>query len=449
MGAPEMLQPYLGEAGQDNSAVWQQIKTQSAQLTDQGLRVLLIAHHPDPTLLHDQGDDSRLPEAMQPIGLISLSDELRAEAKETLQRFIAAGVQPKIISGDNPETVAALAKQAGLPDDIMLVSGLELNEMNDEQFADAAQKATIFGRITPQQKEKLVDALRKQGNYVAMIGDGVNDVLSLKKSNLGIAMESGTQATRAVADIILMKDSFAALAPAVSEGQRIVNGMQDILRLFLTRILSMALLIVSALVIGEFPLALRNGSIVTLFSVGIPAVLLALWARPGPRKHGTLAQRLAHFVITPVLLTSIMGVVLFYIVLWIPTGLSNMLGPEVTLRQSTLLIEAVRPIAQTALASFLVLAGLLLVIFVEPPTQWWTGGDELSGDWRPTITAVLLIVGFFIISAVPALRNIFALSELTPFEWVLICGATVIWMFVVRFFWRHNITARFLGIQYA
>ncbi len=449
MGAPEMLRPSLGAASQDNAAVWQQIETQSAQLADQGLRVLLIAHHPDPTLLHDRGDDSCLPEGMQPIGLISLSDELRAEAQETLQRFSAAGVRPKIISGDNPETVAALAKQAGLPDNIMLVSGLELDEMNDAQFAEAAQLATIFGRITPQQKEKLVEALRQQGNYVAMIGDGVNDVLSLKKSNLGIAMESGTQATRAVADIILMKDSFAALAPAVSEGQRIVNGMQDILRLFLTRILSMALLIVSALVVGEFPLALRNASIVTLFSVGIPAVLLALWARPGPRKNGTLAQRLAHFLITPVLLTSIIGVLLFYVVLWIPTGLSQVLGPDVTLRQSTLLMHAARPVAQSALASFLVLAGLLLVIFVEPPTKWWTGGDELSGDWRPTITAVLLIIGFFVISAVPMLRDIFALSELTPFEWALICGATIIWLFAVRFFWRHSITARFLGIQYA
>ena len=449
MGAPEMLQPYLGQAGLDTSAVWKEIKAQSTQLTDRGLRVLLIAQHPDPALLQDLGDDSRLPDDCQPIGLISLSDELRPEAKETLQSFIAAGVQPKIISGDSPETVAALAKQAGLPPNITLISGLELNEMKEEQFALAAQNATIFGRITPQQKERLVDALRRQGSYVAMIGDGVNDVLSLKKSNLGIAMESGTQATRAVADIILMKDSFAALAPAVSEGQRIVNGMQDILRLFLARILSMALLIVSALVIGEFPLALRNGSIVTLFSVGIPAVLLALWARPGPRKNGTLAQRLAHFIVTPVLLTSIFGVVLFYMVLWIPTGLSKTLGPEVTLRQSTLLIEAVRPVAQTALASFLVLAGLLLVIFVEPPTKWWTGGDELSGDWRPTIMATLLIVVFFFISAAPALRSFFALTELTPFEWALVCGATIVWMFAVRFFWRHSITARFLGIQYA
>ncbi len=449
IGAPEMLRPYLGQDGLDTSALWQEIKTQSAQLTDRGLRVLLIAHHPDSKLLNDQGDDSRLPEGMQPIGLISLNDELRAEAQETLQRFIAAGVQPKIISGDNPETVAALAKQAGLPADIMLVSGLELNEMNDAQFAEAAQLATIFGRITPQQKEKLVEALRREGNYVAMIGDGVNDVLSLKKSNLGISMESGTQATRAVADIILMKDSFAALAPAVSEGQRIVNGMQDILRLFLTRILSMALLIVSALVIGEFPLALRNGSIVTLFSVGIPAALLAFWARPGPRARGTLTQRLAHFIVTPVILTSVLGVLLFYAVLWIPSGLSEVFGPDITMRQSALLLETVRPVAQTALASFLALAGLLLVIFVEPPTKWWTGGDELSGDWKPTIMAAILIMGFFIVSAVPALRSIFALTELTLFEWALILGATVIWLFTARFFWRHRITARFLGIKYA
>jgi cation-transporting ATPase E len=145
----------------------------------------------------------------------------------------------------------------------------------------------------------------------------------------------------------------------------------------------------------------------------------------------------------------VLGVVLFYAVLWIPTGLSAVIGPEVTLRQSTLLLESVRPIAQTSLASFLVLAGLLLVIFVEPPTKWWMGGDEFSGDWKPTIMAVLLIIGFFIVSAVPALRGIFALTELTLFEWALIFGVTAIWLLAVRFFWRHSITARFLGIKYA
>ena len=118
-----------------------------------------------------------------------------------------------------------------------------------------------------------------------MIGDGVNDVLSLKKANLGIAMQSGTQATRSVADIVLMNDSFAALAPAVAEGQRIVNGMQDILKLFLARIATMALVILSALVIGVFPINLRHGSILTFLTVGMPAVLLAVWARPGYHYH--------------------------------------------------------------------------------------------------------------------------------------------------------------------
>ena len=175
--------------------------------------------------------------------------------------------------------------------------------MDEAQFAAAAGAGTIFGRITPQQKEQLVRALRQQGHYVAMIGDGVNDVLSLKQANLGIAMQSGSQAARGVADIVLMQDSFAALAPAVAEGQRISNGMYDILKLFLTRIGTVGLLILSSLVLGEFPLALRQGSLLNLLSVGIPTILLALWARPGPPPKGGLFKQIAQFVVTPVLIT--------------------------------------------------------------------------------------------------------------------------------------------------
>ena len=218
-----------------------------------GLRVLLLASHPDPTLLEDRGDASRLPDGLTPLGLVALSDELRPEARDTLARFMAAGVSPKIISGDNPDTVAALARQAGLTPESAPVSGPELAQMSPTAFAQAAEEATIFGRITPQQKEQLITALRARGHYVAMIGDGVNDVLSLKKANLGIALQSGSQATRAVADIVLVNDSFAALAPAVIEGQRILTGMQDILKLFLARITTIALVIVSALVVGTFP----------------------------------------------------------------------------------------------------------------------------------------------------------------------------------------------------
>ncbi len=201
LGAPEFVHPYLAE-----DTDWQAIMAQIRPLTDQGLRVLLVAHQPSVTTIEDKGDASTLPAGMQPLGFISLSDELRPEARETLSQFAALGVELKIISGDNPETVAALAKQAGLGPGITLVSGTDLAQMSEADFAHAAKNTTIFGRITPQQKERLVDSLRAQGHYVAMIGDGVNDVLSLKKSNLGVAMESGSQATRSVADIVLTND---------------------------------------------------------------------------------------------------------------------------------------------------------------------------------------------------------------------------------------------------
>jgi cation-transporting ATPase E len=150
LGAPEFLRPAVAAS----EAEWQTIMEQARSLTDQGLRVLLVIHHPDATLLQDHGDDSRLPSGMTALGLVSLRDELRPEAQATLAAFMAAGVQPKIISGDSPETVAALARQAGLRPDIQLVSGLELAQMDEAQFSAAASAGTIFGRITPQQKEQ-------------------------------------------------------------------------------------------------------------------------------------------------------------------------------------------------------------------------------------------------------------------------------------------------------
>ncbi|MDB5075402.1 MAG: ATPase, P-type (transporting), superfamily, subfamily [Chloroflexi bacterium] len=444
-GAPEFLQPYMTTRYGPDSADWQTLTAQARSWTDRGLRVLLIAYHPDPSLLEDRGDDSRLPDEMLPLGLVGLSDELRPEARETLTAFNAAGVSPKIISGDNPETVGALARQAGLDPDVKLVSGLEMEQMGPAAFAQAAQEATIFGRITPQQKERLVEALRDQGHYVAMIGDGVNDVLSLKKANLGIAMESGSQATRAVADIVLVNDSFAALAPAVLEGQRILNGMQNILELFLTRISTVALVIVSALVVGIFPLAVRNVSVITLLTVGIPSVMLALWARPGVYQRANLLRDLLHFVLPAAIFSSLIGLLVYYgtIILNLWTLGLTVGAPEASIQHAIINSE---PFAQTALSAFLVFCGLFLVIFVEPPTEWWAGGERLSGDWKPTLLAIGLMLAYLIISAVGPLRTLFALSPLGMPYIPLIIVAVVVWLFLVRIVWRARLIERFLGI---
>jgi cation-transporting P-type ATPase E len=441
LGAAEMLKPYLPDAA---APAWQ---AQLNAWSDQGLRVLLAAHHPDPARLHNAGDATTLP-PLTPIGLVSLSDELRAEARETLARFRTSGVEPKIISGDNPATVAALAKQAGLPADIKLVSGPELEQMDEAAFAAAATSATIFGRITPQQKQRLVQALRKQGRYVAMVGDGVNDVLSLKQANLGVAMQSGSAATRNVADIVLTEDSFAVLSPAVEEGQRIVNGMQDTLRLFLTRTATIALLTITTLMVSSeiFPIILVQSTLTAMIAVGIPTPLIALWARPGPGARKGQIARLLRFLIPAALLSTIFGLLVFFGSIIIEYLARSAGVPPANTTQ--LLYEAVVPIGRTALTTFLIVTGLFLVVFVEPPTTWWVGGDELSGDWRPTLVAIGCAVIYAVILAFPPLRALMDLRLPSLPSFVLIGVSVAIWLFLLRWIWRSNALERFLDIDF-
>ncbi|HEX8730780.1 MAG TPA: HAD-IC family P-type ATPase [Ktedonobacterales bacterium] len=441
LGAPETLLPYLAAGGDRASAAWRSIAAVAEPLTQRGLRVLLLAQSPEPQPLEDLGDASTLPTGLQPLGLVSLSDELRPEAREALSAFVQAGVSPKIISGDNAGTVAALARQAGLPADALLVEGADLEKLSDEALGMTAESATIFGRITPHQKERIIRALRQRGHYVAMIGDGVNDVLSLKQADLGIAMRSGSQATRGVADLVLMQDSFAVLAPAALEGQRILNGMQDILRLFLARISTVGLVIMSGLIVGVFPLELRQGSLVTLFSVGVPTILLAFWARPGAIPPGRLVRRLLHFILPPALLTAILGLGLFMGVYALRVAPATIASASVG--DDTLGLLA----AQTALTTFIVFSGLLLVIFVEPPTEWWVGASKLGGDWRPTWLALGLLAAFALISLIPPLRDLFSLSALQPREYALIVGASAVWLFLVRWVWRSQALSRYLGME--
>ncbi len=386
LGALEMLQPYLPEDVD--------LGEQARAWSDQGLRVLLFAYNPNTTRLHDDEGDPALPRLV-PLGLVAFSDVLREQAESTLAGFVRAGISLKIISGDNPHTVAALAKQAGLPGDLRVVSGPELDEMSDAEFLQAAQETTVFGRITPRQKERLVEVLCDQGCYVAMIGDGVNDVLSLKKANLGIAMESGSAATRSVADMVLLGDSFSALPPAFLEGQRITSGMRDILRLYLARAVQVVLLIVATSIVGvSFPFLPKHVTLIAMLIIGIPTFAIALWARPQPSNRGLLVSVL-HFAFPAGILMAVAGLLLYvYAFDAIASGTRTLgvLQNDVETFQTYAGIdyeiftadefryEVATLFAQTYLTVFSVMAGLLLGLFVEPPVRWFVGGEHLSGD---------------------------------------------------------------------
>jgi cation-transporting P-type ATPase E len=436
LGSPEILQPALATAADPTSPLGKTLYTQVQVMAEKGLRVLLFAQRPDSLILHNDSGLPVLPAGLIPLGLVSMSDQLRTEAHETLNAFQQAGVKLKIISGDNPATVAALAKQAGLSKDASLISGLDLAKMDAAQFAAAAESGTVFGRITPQQKEQLVQSLRARGHYVAMIGDGVNDVLSLKQANLGIALQSGSQAARSVADIVLMKDSFGALPHAVREGQRIIIGMQDILKLFLTRVLYVTLLILSVGSIGGFPFEPKNISILTFLTVGIPTIFLAAWARPAVVRRVNLTRRLMHFILPAGLLISLfgLGVFLFH---YIPNFQSTR-NPDI----------AAMGVPQTATTAFTILCGLMLIIYVEPPVKSLAGGDRLSGDWRPTVLASFSMTIYLAVLLTPSLRRFFELAPLSWWDYALIGGSAAVWAFLLRWIWRRRILERFLDTDF-
>ncbi len=431
-GAPEMLIQSV--------TLTEEVTCHIQAAVEQGLRVLLFAYCEELNPVDKNAQLALLPPTLIPLGIIVFNDQLRPEARETLHGFAQAGINVKIISGDNPQTVAALAKQAGLGSDIRLVSGAQLAAMDEAQFAQAALSSTIFGRISPEQKAGLVQTLRRQGNYVAMIGDGVNDVLSLKQSNLGIAMESGSRATRGVADIVLLKDSFAALPHAFLEGQRIRNGIRDILSLFLVRVFCVTLLIFStAMVTDSFPLVNKHSALVALFGVGLPTIVLPIWAKPGGvGKRRSVVRSLLHFTI-PATLTMTLVALLVYLLYLVSAILD--LAPGLEFNQ----VDYTVP--RTALVTMLILCELLLIPFLKPPTTAWVGGEPLSGDWRYSLTALFLLVVYTIIVAVPALRRFFELAPLSLLDYLFLGFVALEWCLILRAIWRTRFLDRFLGVD--
>jgi cation-transporting ATPase E len=400
----------------------------------------MVAHSPDPGAIPEGVNaDVELPAHLRPAGLVAFTDTLRPGAAETLARFSDNGIDIKIISGDSPDTVLALARQAGMGADLYAVSGLEFEDFDDDRLRRVADRATVFGRVTPEQKERIIGALRAGGHYVAMIGDGVNDVLSLKSANLGVAIQSGSQAARAVSDMVLTNDSFDAMIPAVAEGRRILDGMQAILKLFLCRIATLALVVVAGLIIGVFPIELRQGSALSLVTVGVPSVCLAFWAHPR-RPHRNLAADLLNFVAPVALLSSLLGLIL-YCACWL-----LVVGHLPETVPAHVRPGSIERSAESCLVAFLILTGLLLVVFTRPPTRWWAVVDRPVGDWRPTILAAVLAV-LFVAAWVSPLGHLFVLQRVAVLLMGLTFGAVLLWLIIIRTTWRWGLARRTVGLD--
>jgi len=328
LGAPELLP--LGVLGE-------RVATEQGE----GRRVVALAS--GGRLPSGEGD-VRLPEELEPLGVVVLAEQLRPDARATVEYFRAQGVELKVLSGDAPQTVAAIARDAGIP---LTGPGADGSAVEDDPAAlDAAVDAPVVGRISPEGKRAVVQALRDQGRYVAMVGDGVNDVPALKAARLAIAQGSGTEMTKSVADIVLVRGDFGSVPGMVAEGRQILRNLQRVAKLYVSKSAFASFLILTlGTTATAYPLLPRHFSLAASITIGIPSFLLALAPSSGPWETRGMLERLARFAV--------------------PAGAAAGIGVVASYQFALNALELPLLDARTIAASVLVLVGLYLIIALE------------------------------------------------------------------------------------
>jgi cation-transporting ATPase E len=372
LGAPEVL-PLGAE-----------LAARATTEMEAGRRTIALCATAEPIV--DRSPEAAAPTGLRPLGLALLAERLRPNAHETLAFLRAQGVDVKVFSGDAPATVAAIARDLALDDKVVALDGRALPE-DDEELQALAARATVVGRVSPEGKRRLVRALAAQGRYVAMVGDGVNDVPALKAARLGIAQGSGTQMARAVADLVLVEGDFAVVPQLVAEGRQILRNVQRVAKLFVSKSVFAAVLVVTLGVSSvAYPFLPRHLSLASSFAIGIPAFLLALAPSAGRWEPAGFLREVARFAI-PGGLAVAAGVIASYLVALELLGFST--------------IDA-----RTVATSVLVGVGLYLVSLLEsdPPQR-----RRLVGA-----LCLLLGAGYVAMLVLPLTRRFFALSTPDP-----------------------------------
>jgi cation-transporting P-type ATPase E len=388
LGAPDVL---LGSRPGDDANL-----AKARTHAEAGRRVVLLGRTDAPI------EADAAPVELVPVAFVILTDRVRETASTTLAYFTQQGVDVKVISGDHPQTVAAVARRVGLPGAETPFDAKALPEGGSE-LADVLETHTIFGRVTPQQKRAMVEALQSHGHVVAMTGDGVNDVLALKDADIGVAMGSGTSATRAVAQLVLLDSTFDALPSVVGEGRRVLGNIERTSNLYVTKTVYAMLIALGVGVVGlEFPFLPRQLTLIGALTIGIPSFFLALAPNDERARPGFLA-RVLRFTIPAGSLAAI------------ATFLGYVLAkqePGVTLAE-----------AQTAATMVLVYIGFLVLSIIAAPLTTW----RLALVWAmPALFALVM--------AIPAAREFFALYPPPLIVWLAAFGiAALVWSFARLF----------------
>jgi cation-transporting P-type ATPase E len=352
------------------------------------------------------------PPRLAPLALVVLEETLRPDAAETIAYMREQEVDLKLISGDARATVTAVAYAVGVPPDAGVVEGPQLPEDPDE-LAAVALANTIFCRIKPEQKKALIAALVDAGRYVAMIGDGVNDVPALKRARMAVAMGSGTQVTKGVADVVLLKDQFSRLPEAVGEGRRIARNIHRLGRLYLTKTVYAATLILLVAVPGfAFPFLPRHLTLAAFLTIGIPSFVLALAPSDGPLYRGHLLKSLAAFAV--------------------PAGVATALGSILSFFLVDTVAGASLDAGRTAATTTLIVLGLAFVLLLERGP----GREHIAiQSYMLALVAGLGALYALILAASPV-RAFFQMELLNATQWFLAMLAAAIGLTIASALWR-------------
>ena len=358
-----------------------------ADLSSAGKRLLALVASPD-------GPSGRgLPGSVRSVAVVELEDEIRPDASEILGYFAEQEVTLKVISGDNQDTVGAIAERAGLRIDGDPIDARELPDGDDlDGLADVLESNTVFGRVVPQQKQAIVRALQSRGHVVAMTGDGVNDVLALKDADLGISMGSGSEATRSVADLVLTDDRFSSLPVVVNEGRKVINNVERVANLFVAKAAYAVLLtFVVSLLNSPFPFLPRQLTLIGTFSIGVPGFFLALAPEADLVRPGFLRR-----------------------VLWfaVPAGVAAGTATLVAYETALEFVEVDVDEARTLATVTLLLIGLVILAVTSRPLRSWKIGLVIG-----------MGVGYGVVFAVPWLRDYFQLEVFASTAWWYAAGA--------------------------
>jgi magnesium-transporting ATPase (P-type) len=361
------------------------------------------------------GPEDGLPPGLEPVALVVLSENLREGVTETLELMRRENVSLKLISGDAEATVVSVAGAVGIPESAGVVLGSDLPE-DPEDLAVVVRENTIFCRIRPEQKKSLVAALVDSGCYTAMIGDGVNDVPALKSANMAVAMGSGSQVTKSVADVILLKDEFSRLPEAVAEGRRIARNIHRLGRLYLTKTVYAAALIVLVSVPGfPFPFLPRQLTLAALITIGIPSFVLALAPSDGPLYRGRLLRALGAFAVPAGLATAFASILSFFLIDAVFGG---------TLEDG-----------RTAATTTLIVLGLSFVLLLERGP----GRDHIAIQSYMLAMVAGLGALFAGILAVLPLREFFEMSMLSADQWFITMMSAALGLVAASLMWKLQI----------